>query len=325
MRIPLPIDEVASTPFPACILTWRRASFPGRNRPSLRRKLFGGLGNRSLDLRSPGRPHGQASGGYTTQAERRISVAEERLFFMRRELNLKTKTRAFLGNSPTGRSFQAPPLIPGSAALFHQGEITMNSAGVTRRRLMQAAGGTLLLYAVPAQSVLASSASCSTSDWRFCNKCRAMFYRPDDGGVCTDGQPHRAQGYNFILPQYDSGACSDDKQRRETATAQPRWCRCKYCNVLFFNGYRNKGACSANGRKGHEALGSGGYLVPHDVPGTPTAQTEWRFCNKCHAMFYDGYGERGAEKGQCPAGGGHIAQGYGFVLPHSRPPTGVLR
>jgi len=27
-------------------------------------------------------------------------------------------------------------------------------------------------------------------------------------------------------------------------------------------------------------------------------------------MFYDGY----ANKGRCPAGGGHVAQGYNFVL-----------
>jgi len=29
-------------------------------------------------------------------------------------------------------------------------------------------------------------------------------------------------------------------------------------------------------------------------------------------MFFDGY----EQKGRCPAGGGHWAQGYMFVLPH---------
>jgi hypothetical protein len=35
-------------------------------------------------------------------------------------------------------------------------------------------------------------------------------------------------------------------------------------------------------------------------------------------MFYDGY----PQKGRCPAGGGHVAQGYNFVLSHpgDRPP-----
>ena len=36
----------------------------------------------------------------------------------------------------------------------------------------------------------------------------------------------------------------------------------------------------------------------------------WRFCNKCHIQFYNG----NAGKGRCAAGGGHVAQGYSFVL-----------
>jgi hypothetical protein len=46
-------------------------------------------------------------------------------------------------------------------------------------------------------------------------------------------------------------------------------------------------------------------------PGS-SIQYHWRYCNNCHVMFYDGY----AQKGLCPAGGGHWAQGYMFVLPH---------
>lgn len=44
----------------------------------------------------------------------------------------------------------------------------------------------------------------------------------------------------------------------------------------------------------------------------PTDQPDWRFCNKCESMFYNGY----PDKGRCPAGGAHTAQGYNFVLPH---------
>jgi hypothetical protein len=53
------------------------------------------------------------------------------------------------------------------------------------------------------------------------------------------------------------------------------------------------------------------------VPATSHDQAEWRYCTKCHAMFYNGY----AQKGACPGGGGHFAQGYGFVLPHDVPGT----
>ena len=32
-------------------------------------------------------------------------------------------------------------------------------------------------------------------------------------------------------------------------------------------------------------------------------QEQWRYCRKCHVMFYDGY----PNKGRCAAGGGHVA------------------
>ena len=41
-------------------------------------------------------------------------------------------------------------------------------------------------------------------------------------------------------------------------------------------------------------------------------QVAWRFCQKCEAMFFDGY----PNKGICAAGGGHEAEGFDFVLPH---------
>jgi hypothetical protein len=44
-------------------------------------------------------------------------------------------------------------------------------------------------------------------------------------------------------------------------------------------------------------------------------QGAWRFCQKCHAMFFDGF----PNKGNCAAGGGHDAQGFNFVLPHDLP------
>ncbi len=40
------------------------------------------------------------------------------------------------------------------------------------------------------------------------------------------------------------------------------------------------------------------------------AQQDWRYCEKCAGMFWDG----AADKGRCPAGGGHLAQGFPFML-----------
>ena len=39
-------------------------------------------------------------------------------------------------------------------------------------------------------------------------------------------------------------------------------------------------------------------------------QDAWRYCQKCHVMFFDGY------PGTCPTGGGHEAQGFMFFLPY---------
>jgi hypothetical protein len=41
-------------------------------------------------------------------------------------------------------------------------------------------------------------------------------------------------------------------------------------------------------------------------------QDNWRRCNKCNALFFNGY----PKKGRCPAGGGHAATGDNFLLPH---------
>jgi hypothetical protein len=62
------------------------------------------------------------------------------------------------------------------------------------------------------------------------------------------------------------------------------------------------------------------FVLPFDVPGSATTQVDWRFCDKCFAMFFDG----SPNKGTCPAGGGHNAQGFLFALPHDVPesPTG---
>jgi hypothetical protein len=47
-------------------------------------------------------------------------------------------------------------------------------------------------------------------------------------------------------------------------------------------------------------------------------QDNWRYCEKCHVMFYDGY----PDKGRCAAGGGHSAQGFMFVLSYDIPESG---
>lgn len=46
-------------------------------------------------------------------------------------------------------------------------------------------------------------------------------------------------------------------------------------------------------------------------------QQDWRFCNKCDGLFYDGF----PDKGVCPGGGSHVAQGFNFELPFNTQPA----
>lgn len=41
-------------------------------------------------------------------------------------------------------------------------------------------------------------------------------------------------------------------------------------------------------------------------------QSEWRYCNKCGSLFFNGF----PSKGTCPAGAAHNAQGINFTLSH---------
>jgi hypothetical protein len=47
-------------------------------------------------------------------------------------------------------------------------------------------------------------------------------------------------------------------------------------------------------------------------------QPDWRFCNKCSVMFFDGYPNN---KGRCQAGGAHVSQGFRFLM-HYDPAKG---
>jgi hypothetical protein len=90
---------------------------------------------------------------------------------------------------------------------------------------------------------------------------------------------------------------------------QNKWLMCVNCYSLFYNGYSNKGRCPTKApHTAGEADHSDGFILTYDSPGP--GQHDWRFCNKCHALFFDGY----PQKGVCAAGGGHVAAGYNFTL-----------
>jgi hypothetical protein len=73
---------------------------------------------------------------------------------------------------------------------------------------------------------------------------------------------------------------------------QDGWSYCNKCGALFYDGYPTKGHCAAGGS--HHNGGANAYVLPHDMPDPPpTSQDSWRFCQRCSAIYYDGYPDKG--------------------------------
>lgn len=170
-----------------------------------------------------------------------------------------------------------------------------------RRRFLRSvasAWGASAALAVDARSAQAGGAT--QDQWRKCGKCKMMFYGGYHKSICPAGRRHDAElGANFVLPY----------NVPETPKAQGAWRFCNKCQSLFFDGYPAKGVCPAGA--GHVAQGYV-FVLPHDVRDVGYTEKDWRFCNKCDALFYN----RDQDKGRCAAaaGGGHVAQGFNFVL-----------
>lgn len=69
-------------------------------------------------------------------------------------------------------------------------------------------------------------------------------------------------------------------------------------------------------RGGHQRIGDR-FVLPSEGQGVP-GQAQWRFCGRCHGLFFNGDANF---KGRCPKGGAHSAIGLNFTLPHE--PTGT--
>lgn len=143
--------------------------------------------------------------------------------------------------------------------------------------------------------------------WHYCTKCAVLFY---DGypqkGKCAAGGGHLKSGFKFAI-SHDVGVPNN---------AQAEWRYCNKCQSMFFNGYPQKGACPGTPKTtksgGHRAAGFN-FTPIHSVQNNPaysSLQSEWRYCDKCKSMFFNGY----PQKGTCGAGGSHNAQGWIFSL-----------
>ena len=184
--------------------------------------------------------------------------------------------------------------------------------------------------------------------WRYCSKCQMMFY---DGypskGVCPQAQGggHTAAGLISTCrmtlrgPDRMRGVFARSARRCFTtailrkalarrAEDTRRSVITSVCRTMCLSGQsisaREIGVIAATARRStltasrrrafvqRQAIGQRESIfdLPHDVIGP--GQSDWRFCSKCHEMYYDGYPTKGA----CPSGGSHIAAGFNFILDH---------
>ena len=112
-------------------------------------------------------------------------------------------------------------------------------------------------------------------------------------------------GWNFRLPNDHQGATAQ--------TGQDKWRFCSRCHGLFWAPDRAPaGACPRGGK--HDPVGWE-FFLPNDHQGATeqTGQKDWRFCDRCHGLFFS---PQGGEAGTCPAGGKHRPAGWIFFIPN---------
>jgi len=100
---------------------------------------------------------------------------------------------------------------------------------------------------------------------------------------------------------------------------QRDWRFCTKCNALFFNDHQHnaRGKCPRD-QGPHDPHGFNfepNFNPEFDLADTPTTQARWRFCVKCHVMFWQGSAP--ADRA-CAGGGPHEEAGFHFMLPVNR-------
>ena len=142
--------------------------------------------------------------------------------------------------------------------------------------------------------------------WHFCKNCGVMHWAPAKG-VCVQGGPHVAQGFNFNLPN----------NVPEVAFTQKGWRFCSQCAGLFYGPDGPGGRCAKGGPHQNKDAHPADFVLLHDRPEEPGFQGKWFFCRNCHLMTYGPVtGHCIAEKAAGSTIIGHDPTGsFPFVLP----------
>ncbi len=147
------------------------------------------------------------------------------------------------------------------------------------------------------QLPLAGSGVAGQDQWRFCLKCSALFWNGDPNfkGACPNGGGHDTFGLgdNFVLPVEPT-----------SVQGQDRWRFCLRCAGLFWDGDEHTtGTCPAGAT--HVTHPQAFKFVIPTVPAATGGQSEWRFCIRCHGLFWNGEASKGLCSGS-PGGGIHL-------------------
>jgi hypothetical protein len=144
--------------------------------------------------------------------------------------------------------------------------------------------------------------------WRWCNKCSTLHFGKD-AKPCSAGGNHDSTGSGEYFPGW-TDVKQEAKADAKVAVYQSGWRWCSKCYALFYGPSKSQTACPAKGT--HDDTGSGEYqVVVGDVAPKEANQDGWRWCNKCHGLWYSGAG------GACGKGGQHDGTGSGKYFMHT--------
>jgi hypothetical protein len=140
-------------------------------------------------------------------------------------------------------------------------------------------------------------------DWRYCIRCRGLFFGPNSQGYCPAvSGPHPIDRGIYVL-------INDTAQ----AEGQREWFWCSQCYLLFYGGGgRRAGVCPAAFGH-HDGTRSANYTLFSEDPNN-FGQPGWRWCSKCDGLFYIQL-----PPSVCPAGGEHDgSRSEKYLLMHYR-------
>lgn len=133
------------------------------------------------------------------------------------------------------------------------------------------------------------------TDWRYCGKCRNLYYA-GHSGICA------GSGYGAHIAGSSTGYGIPDQQYHPNLGlpfTQTPWRICARCACLFWPEANDYCAAGGGGTLAHDSSGSGPYFMlmddgdPHDIQwtsviGGPQLQPGWRYCGNCKVLYWGG-------------------------------------